>query len=192
MQIYTLQALVEIISGYSFRSAIENSKDDGVFVLQSKNVIGYNNIDTTNLPQVDLKDLKTKAFVQKNDVLFSSRGVFRAGYLKNDIQNTLASSSLYILRINTDTILPEFLAIYLNSQEGQKVIQKAVSGGSVPVIFRNALADIEIPLLPLVKQRQVIDIYNNWQKQEALLIKKISLHKNIAQGALSILLTNKI
>lgn len=111
-----LKNLITIISGYTFRIALQQDDVGNVFVLQTKNIKDNDiNIDKNDLIKIFSKTTDANYFVKKNDVVISSRGNFKAGFI-NFEDKTIASSSLYILRINNiDEILPEYLVVYLNS-----------------------------------------------------------------------------
>ncbi|MFH1192580.1 MAG: hypothetical protein V1655_03860 [bacterium] len=120
-----LKEIAEVIVGYTFRSALQEQKNGEIFVIQAKNVI----IDDTyiqkeKLIKISSRDYRTTAKAQKNDVFITARGIFRAGIINTEIKNTIASSSLYILRLKDTKIKSEYLMIYLNLIDGQKEIQK--------------------------------------------------------------------
>ncbi len=177
MQTKKLNNLVEIISGYTFREALKNDENGNIRVILAKNITESGKIDYCSLPTILMIDPKTKAFVQKDDVIFSIRGIFRAGvYTKSD-NNVIASSSVDVLRIKIDIILPAFLVIYLNSELGQNSIRKMFTGSTIKTILSKDLAELLIPIPSLEEQTKVIAIYGNFQKRERLFTQKLSLVK---------------
>lgn len=185
MQKVFLKSLAEILTGYTFRGAIEEGESGNIFVLQGKNISSFGEIEgkmsQTFLPQ----KLRTSAFVEKNDILLSARGIFRSAVWKEKKESILASSSLFILRLREKKVLPEYLALYLNSFKGQQELQKITSGSSIATLSRKELQEISIPIPSLEAQQKILGFMENWKKRKTLLEKKLSLHQGIADGVLS-------
>lgn len=190
MQNKYLKEISEIIAGYTFREALKNDPSGGTKVLLVKNINDDGAINHSELTRINLISPRTNAFIAKNDVLLSSRGIFRAGVFDKETKNTIAASSLFILRIKNSNVIPGYLSIYLNSEAGQNSIQKILTGSTIKTILRGALEGLSIPIPPLTIQKIIIDISDNWQKREKLLNRKINFSKNITEGAIKQLLTN--
>ena len=189
MQTIRIKDITDVIAGYTFRTAIKNDTDGNMQVIQAKDIQHDNQINCEDLPKVSIDNLRSSATLKQNDVLLSCRGVFRAGVLTEDLKNAIGSASLYILRIKSEKVLPEYLSIYLNSNAGQKQIQQVLSGSTIKTILRRELAELPVILPSIQKQKQIIEIQRNWKKREELLNRKITLNNNIANGAIDYLLT---
>lgn len=189
MQTKKLGDISELITGYTFRGALKSELQGGNKVVLARHINEDGSMNYSSLIRINQELPRTNAFVSKNDVLLSSRGVFRAGVFAKDEDNVIAASSIFILRIKKNEIIPEYIAIYLNSEAGQNGIQKILTGSTIKTILRRTLANLKIPIPPLQAQKQIVEIIENWRKREKLLSKKINLNKNIAQGAIQKLLT---
>jgi len=183
-----IKDIVEVISGYTFRNAIQIQDGGKIFVIQAKNITDDIYIDEADLANVDYQTYRTNAFLKKNDVVISSRGVFRAGLVGFDVKNTIAASSVYILRVIDENIIPEYLVIYLNSLAGQKDILQKTTGGAIKTILRKDLEDLSVKVPSIEIQKQIIRLYQNNKKQEILLKRKILLINEIGEVILSKLL----
>ncbi len=182
MQIKHVQNIAEIITGYTFRDAIIEHKEGSFYVLQAKNVTDQLVLTEQTLTKIRLETSHTKAFSQDGDVVISTRGSFKSAVVRSS-QKISASSSVYLIRLRNDCqVLPEYLAIYLNSALGQKEISQITTGGAIKLILRKDLEDIKIPVLSLLKQKQIITLYENIKQQERLLIRRNELHKNIVNA----------
>lgn len=184
-----LKEISEIIAGYTFREALKNDPSGEIQVLLAKNINDDGSINHSELTQINLALPRANAFTKKDDVLLSSRGIFRAGVFNIETKNTIAASSLFILRIKSKNVLSQYVSIYLNSEAGQNSIQKILTGSTIKTILRGALENLSIPIPPLAVQKMIIEISDNWQKREKLLNHKINLDKNIAEGTIKQLLT---
>lgn len=190
MQSKLLKEIIEIIAGYTFREGLISDLNGKTRVLLAKNINEDGTINYSKLIRINLFLPRTNAFVAKNDVLLSSRGIFRAGVFDNEEKNVIAASSLFILRIKNDNVIPQYLSIYLNSEAGQNSIQKILTGSSIKTVLKSALENLSIPIPSLTVQKMIISISENWQKREKLLNQKITLSKNITEGFIKKLLTN--
>ena len=179
-----IKDIAEVISGYTFRKAMEPNKNGNMFVFQAKNIV-------QGEPFTKIKDL-TKIlyevaghtnFLKENDVVIVARGMksgsFRTTVFKLKDQDIIASSSVHIIRINSNKILPEYLSYYLNSQQGQKDLSGEISGSYIGALPRKNLSEIKIPIPDLKKQKAIINLYENIKEQEKITATKIKIKENI-------------
>lgn len=188
--IKTIKNIAEVIAGYTFRSALPVQSDGQMSVVQTKDIGDDICIDETGLVKIGSQEYKTNALLRRNDIVVSVRGNFRAGVFGSDLQNVIASSSVYILRLMDKDILPEYLAIFLNSTVGQKQIKQSLTGGAIKIILRKDLEDLEIVIPEMAKQKLVINIYKNNKKQQELLEKKQSIINKVTDNAINKLLND--
>lgn len=185
-----LEDIGDIILGHSFREAIENTSDGNFSVLQAKNIGSGGSVQTEDLTSTFLEGTRTKALVQDQDVILSNRGTFRAGVFMGNHENVLAASSLYIIRVHDrEKCLPEYLAIYLNSREGQLLLESVNRGSLIRSLPKGNLAKLRIPVPSLKIQQSVVDIHNNYQARAELYRRHSHLAEAIANQAISILIS---
>jgi len=163
----------QVINGYTFREAIETDKKGDVFVLQAKDIIqGKDIVNSKNLTPISFKGTRTASFLQKNDILVVSRGAnagsFRATIFSGNDDNIIASSSVLILRIKKKEVLPEYIATYLNSPEGQNKILQVVSGSYIQAISRIKFEELEVPMPSLQIQQSLNGLNRNIKQQELI------------------------
>lgn len=184
MQIKSLKDISEIIAGYTFREALVNDSNGRVSVVLAKNINDDGTINYGELTQINLKLPRTNSFIINNDILLSSRGIFRAGvFIKNE-NKTIASSSLYILRLKNSEVLSKYLSIYFNSEIGQIAIKRNLTGSTIKTILKSSLENLLVPVPALQIQKMIIEIDDNWRKQEKLLNQKINLSKSITEATI--------
>lgn len=180
-----LKDITSIIAGYTFRTALKTEEDGKNPVIQARDIANNLIIDEMKLTNINHQAFKTNALVRENDVIISVRGKFRAGVYMSKSNNVIASSSVYILRLIDKNIKPEYLAIYLNSRNGQKEINKSLTGGAIKTILRKDLEDISVVIPELSKQQIIINLYkNNLVLQDKLNNKKILIN-NIVESAVA-------
>ena len=79
----SLRNIAKIISGYTFRKAVE-PKDEGHFlVLQAKDIDDDLIISDKELAKVSRETIRTNSFIRNNDVIISSRGSFKSAVVKS-------------------------------------------------------------------------------------------------------------
>ena len=177
-----LDKLSDIITGYAFRTAITSSDSGNMRVIHAKDLRNNFYIDTQELKCIEM-DYAGNRLVQKNDVILSSRGFFVAGVFISD-ENTIASASVYILRPNLKKILPEYLAIFLNSKKGQKQLLQYCTSTTIKSILTRDLKKIYIPLPSIEVQNDIINLYRSIEKQRILMKKKMRLQQEIFNSIL--------
>lgn len=184
-----LKDLAEVITGYTFRTALKSKEDSSLFVLQAKNISDNSSVDEDGLDGIDFENYWSKAIVKKNDVVVSSKGSFRAGVIRTGDKNIIAASSVYIIRPKNDSINSEYLAIFLNSMTGQKQISEKATGAVINTILRKDLENIKIALPEIQKQEKIIQLYQANKKLQKALHRKMDLINSINEVAINKLLT---
>jgi len=184
-----ISKIAKTIGGYTFRKTIEPDKHGNVFVLQANNIVNGKNIeDVGGFIRTSFQGLRTATFLQKNDVIIVSRGTghgsFRASVFLSENLNVIASSSLFIIRLLDKDILADYLALYLNSLDGQNKLFKIAIGSSFHAIPRKALDDLDIPVPNIEKQKLIIKLNINIKEQQKLVDYKYKLIDNIFNQAL--------
>lgn len=173
-----IKDIADVILGYTFRNSLEKQKDGDILVLQARNITEDLIIKETDLLRAYLGDNRTGALAKNNDVILSSRGFFKSAVMKIGSEKVVASSSVYLIRLRTNEVLPEYLSIYLNASLAQKQMMQGVTGVVINALLKNVVADIEVIIPSLTVQQKVIDIYfNNLRLQHALTKKRILIDR---------------
>lgn len=186
-----LSQLANIVSGYTFRGAIENDPSGDIFVLQAKNI--YTNLDIEDISDFTIisgNSLRNPFFLQHNDILLVSRGAglgsFRSAVFISNELKVMPSSSVHVIRIQDVTVLSKFVSLYLNSEIGQKALSQIVTGASyIQSILVKNLTDFEIPIPPIHTQKLIIALHQNITDQERILDRKQELQNNIINATFS-------
>ncbi|MCU0652891.1 MAG: restriction endonuclease subunit S [Candidatus Pacebacteria bacterium] len=182
-----LEQIANIISGYTFRGALENNSDGNVFVLQAKNIIAGQKLNgNQNLSRILFEKARGQFFLQNNDIVIVSRGSgigsFRAAVFQDLTTNIVVASSVYIIRAISDKVLPDYVSVFINSSEGQKRIMETATGSHIKALLRSEIVKINIPLPEVDKQRIIVKLAKNLKQQEEICYRKIQIKKNIANS----------
>jgi len=115
------------------------------------------------------EELDDKYLSQEGDVVIRLSYPNTAIYIDSEIVGYVIPSQFSVIRLNTDKILPEFLAIYLNGSKVKKKIAKQQFGATIPVIKNSFLQNLKIKDLALETQRAIVDMYRLHLAEKELL-----------------------
>lgn len=71
----------------------------------------------------------------------------------------IASSNLFICRLNQDKINPWFLKAFLESEDGERMLGSIAVGTAIRSISRKALEGLSVPCPPMEKQNAIANAY---------------------------------
>lgn len=152
------QLTTDVIRGVAVRTP-ERSDIEAVEVINIKDIT-EGRIDTTSLEKRIVTSAKRgeDKRIQEGDLVVAIRGSqFKAGVIDEPASKYLITSNLVALRLDQHRVLPEVLAAYLNGPEGQYVLMANSKGTTIPAISQKELLSIEVPLLPIERQRHIKD-----------------------------------
>lgn len=147
----------EVLPGFALKARAEHEPEGAYQVVMAKHLsdcMPYRYLDEHELRMTPAGSPENYR-VQKGDVLFISRGVRNcAAVIESVPEKTIASATFYILRTHP-VIDPAYLAWCLNQSPAQAQIGQIRTGAGTPIVQRNVLGDIQIPV-PSVKEQQRI------------------------------------
>ena len=185
----SLGDISEIQVGYQSREGIRVHPDGSHFLLQARDFNNFHQVDWSTLTRFTPTGSTTKSEIRQGDVLFLAKGQDNFACPVNHITNhILAANSFYILRPNKATILPDYLAWWLNQTPAQEYIKLNRSGSSLPFLSVSALSHLEIPVPDFEVQRKISEL-ELLRKKEADLIdlyltKKLALIQTVCLNAI--------
>lgn len=183
MTSYKLSEIANIVTGYTFRSALVPDVNGNYQVIQAKDIGAGFVFEDENLTKIMADKLPENTIVRSGDVVLSSRGRYRAAVVKVEVP-TIASSSVFVLRVNKNLVSPEYLSIFLNSPSGQSQLERLSSGNYIKSIPKYNLEGLVIETPSEDEQLKVSRLYKSIVKQQELLSKKISILSTISESSL--------
>lgn len=172
-----LKNIATIQSGYHFVERIENDKNGDYHFIQLKDIDNYNKIMYSQLTKCNLQNVKDTQLLKIGDVIIKTRGLnFTASVIDEDLSNLIATSHFFVLRVN-NTVLPEYLANFINDDKTQKVIKLGTAGTNVQIINKVFLESLEVATPTLDIQHKIVRIKELSFMEEKLVNKKMSLRK---------------
>lgn len=159
IKVYKLQEICEFQLGYQFRSKPEYVSEGNYRIAQMKDIHNYT-LKTADLLSVNLENIKEGYLIDKGTVLFTPRGFNNeAALVTEKLEKTIAAGLFYIIRINNETVLPEYVTWYLNQKPAQKYFASNRAGTSIPIINIGFLKEFEVKIPDLQTQDKIARIF---------------------------------
>ena len=181
-----------LFSGYSFREKIDHKPEGDVGILQMKDIENnYLNFDYQNIDKVKDFSFKDKFFLNKGDVLFVSKGVnnYAISIEKIDFP-IIASATFFVIRVNENKILSDYLAWYMNQSEAQNYFSEKKAGTYVPNLKKQDILELPLNVPPLKTQNAIAQTAKLLNQEIAILEKIKTNRKELIQTQLINLINN--
>ena len=181
-----LSQIASISSGINERKNPQGS----IYYLGGSDFIAPHALDPLLEPSLMPSSKLEKHFLNKGDVLILSKG--HHGFVAHSYQAikqpAVASSIFMVLRDIASSVLPEYVAWYINLKTTQKELINFSRGSALPAINKKILSELAIEVPDLKTQKTIVAI-DQLKKQESILTKQLDNLKTIQ---LEILLKHKI
>jgi restriction endonuclease S subunit len=179
--VYKLKDIAEIHSGISFRSELSSDEDGEALLVQMKNLGNLEVLDMSSSSRSFTK-IKNSSFkpviaLRSGDLLFRSKGFnFTAARVENSLAKVFPVAPLYLIRISSDKVIPDYVLWLINHSETQKYFNQMAKGTTIMMISRQILEDMELRIPNLKTQVRIARIMELYRKEkmltENLLVKK--------------------
>ncbi|MCX6210799.1 MAG: restriction endonuclease subunit S, partial [Bacteroidetes bacterium] len=110
---------------------------------------------------------------------------FFATEYKKEFGKAVASSIFFVLKPNTQKVIPAYLVSVLNLPKNLLHFQQSGAGSSIPSIRKNELADFVINLIPLQQQQKIVALQELYLKDLLLTENLIKQKQLLFQSVLS-------
>jgi len=176
--------VAKIRLGYSLRERLVEDECGNLPVIQFKDLQGSVFNDANNCVRLFADKIKPSHWLKYGEILLSNRGNYKAAI--NYCRYPCAASGVFfVLTVQNKNFLPEYIAVYLNSQMGQKALLTRHNASGVYSINRMELGQIDIPFIPLEKQRQIVELYRLYEKEVDILENIKKNRKRLVNSVLS-------
>ena len=138
-----------------------------------------------------------RSYVKKEDVLLAVVGATlgKVGYVYSEKLEGNINQNVARIRINYERFISEYIAIFLSSNVGQKLIQRYATITTQAYLNNQQLGSIPIPLIDIKKQKIIISIIRNAyiqkQEKEAEAQRLLDSIDDYLLGELGIVLSNE-
>ncbi len=185
LQKETIRNLTEIQLGYQFRSKPKGDEQGSVKLIQIKDILpNRSGISPKEALRFEPERDTTKQILQEGDVLFMGKGSAPFACTVSGLAGpTVAGGMFFILRPDTQRVLPDYLAWCLSRKETLRTLTIASGTGvAMPVIRRSELEQFSIPLPPLEIQQRIGEL-QRLSREEKNLMNELIAQKEILMRA---------
>jgi restriction endonuclease S subunit len=146
------------------------------FYLQGKHFDKDGMIIPESLIKQDVwtEEINMKYILKDGDILFIAKGDNnRACMYYVEIGKAVPSSLFFIIRVQRDLIIPEFMHWYLNSDDGQSKIQKISKGSYIPSVSKKLFIEVEMEVPAMDIQENIVKLGDLWKREKELTNQRI-------------------
>lgn len=167
---YKLKDIALVQMGLSFRSRIEPEADGNVAVIQMRDLTEDNKLDYRTLTTVNINGIDEHHLVKCKDLVFRSRGkTTTATIIDREPSRTVAAAPLFLVRVISKNVLPEYLCWFINLPSSQAFLHSRATGTAMTMIGLSTLSALEVPLPNLETQEQIVALANLLNKEQRLM-----------------------
>lgn len=181
--------IADIKIGYNYRreSTSHNNKNAQITIvpaIQPRDIKNIYLASGQNLEKVPITDAKDRYFISTNEVLFLNKGDFKASIWKG-AEKIIASSAFYRIKLINKEYLPEYVALYLNSPMGKSQLNLHQNTERISTITISDIEQIDIPFIPLEKQKQIVALFLLFEKEVDIMEKIKQNRKKLINSILN-------
>jgi hypothetical protein len=162
--------IAEIQIGYQSRGRIYLDPEGTHRIIQMKDFDECRRLGIENLTLFRPEREPERYLVGQGNVLFLSRGQKNfACAVTRPLNDTVAASYFFILRLSRDDILPEYLAWYINQVPAQEYLYSIAKRGShMPIVPKAAFEALQVSVPPLTTQKKIVEIEKLLGQEQAI------------------------
>lgn len=184
LKMIKLKDVADIQVGYQARTGILSDISGSYKLLQGKDIRPTDSLLFNGLMAFTPERKPENYLIRQGDILFQSRGIDHyAVHVSIKPEGVMASSSFYILRAKKKTILPHYLAWWLNQKEAQNYFQSQAGKTGISFISIKVLSALPVELPSLDKQEKIGKIIELSKQESELRIKLIEQRNKLVTAA---------
>ena len=178
-----LRIIASIQVGYQAKARIKERARGTHRLIQGKDFDSFHRLRSENLTAF-FPERKPEIYsVRKGDILFQARGVVHFAYcIEDDLKDTLAAGSFYILRTKNEDLLPQYLAWWLNQSKAQAWFQSQARGAGMSFISKSTLSCLQVRIPPISVQKKVVKIVTLARHEQFLLNRLASTRSRLVKA----------
>lgn len=163
--------IADIQLGYQFRKKIEPADNGANRVIQIRDFDEGHVLNKEGLNRVRIDKPAEQYLIRKGDILFLSRGHRNwAAVIGDDLSDTVAVSHFFVIKRKRATILPEYLAWYINQTPAQEYLHNIARRGThMPLVTMSAFKGLTVEVPDMVIQHRIVELNRLMEKEKKLL-----------------------
>jgi len=156
------EVILPVKNGFDHRDFVE----EGTSYIRVGD-IGRNRINLDSAKKIAIKanEIVKNIGLNIGDVLFTRKGSFgNAAHVRQGEEHAIISSEIMLIRRKNDwkeRLLPEYLAMFFNSQMGQQQAERWAHGAAFYSVSQDDLEGFLLPILPINQQEKIKSLVNS-------------------------------
>ena len=126
--------------------------------------------------------LENKYLTNEGDIIIRLTTPYTAICINSKQEGLVIPSNFAIIRLKGQNFIPEFVALFLNSEIIEKDFFKSSISATIPLIKITHLREIDIPDKPFALQKKIVEL-NRLQVKEKILVSRLMKEKGILAKA---------
>lgn len=154
--------LKEVAEVFRGKSILKKDTSLGTISVLNISNIEHGTIDYREMDTIDEEERKVKRYeLATGDVVLSSRGTaIKSAVFEAQDKTIIASANLIVIRPK-EKVKGEFIKVFFESPVGLVMIKSFQRGTAIMNLNYTDIREMEIPLLPINKQHEMINQYND-------------------------------
>ena len=136
----------------------------------------------------DVGEVKDDNFTHEGDVVIKLSTPYDSVYVDKTHESIMITSFGMVLRKKPEAELDmQYLSMFLNLPQTNSVLQAVSTGQSVAMAMlkRQTVADIEVPLLPIERQRKLAALFQAVQERKRQHVRLIELDEELVTSQMT-------
>jgi len=185
--------LKDIIESMQYGPHLKTAQEGPVKYLKGNHFDDDYDFSLFNDSYSKIEGKQEKYLLREGDILLAAKGYrnFAWKYQKH-AGRCIASSTFFVIKVNTEMVLPDYFVLLINSPQVQHRQRFLGLGPVTPSIPKNELLNIDIFLPTLDEQENAVKIYSSIKKQIKLQRKILEEKIKLKNGLLNLLTINKV
>ncbi|MGF1670058.1 MAG: restriction endonuclease subunit S [Balneolaceae bacterium] len=147
------------IANVTFGVNYSPEKYGDIPVIQMRSINEQGEIDSRYNSAVYREKIDEDELLQDGDLLFAAKGTGNIPYIvREEMLPVLASSVFFVIRVNRDIILSEYLAWYLKTPRVMNWIETVSEGSTVRSISIKEFRKFKVPVPDLDVQKKIMEL----------------------------------
>lgn len=160
-----LHTIADIRTGHTFRGKIKEDPEGDFPVLQIKDLKERTRVISAQLPRIKWQSDREPTPAIAGDILLPTRGEHYKAVILQGSEPVIVTGQLFVLRPKSKQLMPKFLAWYLNQKTAQHYFLSHRTGTGIPMLNKQPLGLLKIPMPPLETQQKIVAIHDLWVQE---------------------------
>lgn len=185
--------VAKVGSGVTPKGGSDSYLSSGIPLIRSQNVlVGRLSLDDVVFISDEQHEKMRNSALSPNDVLLNITGasIGRSAVLPADFEVGNVNQHVCIIRTEL-TLSPHFLCQYLNSEMGQKQVDKFQAGGNREGLNYQQIRSFDVPLPPVPEQHEIASVLGSVDEKVGVLTAKQERYQTLKRGLMQKLLTGE-